>query len=84
MKTLDVKDRPELAPLVKEVNDGRFVLMQEGHAVALVDPLDDDDLEWLAIESSPEFIESIARSRQEFTEGKCISHEDLKKKLGLD
>lgn len=83
MKTLDVKDRPELTPIITETTNGSFVLMQEGHAVALVEPFDDDDLEWLAIESSPEFIDSIARSRQEFAEGKCISHEELKKKLGL-
>lgn len=58
--------------------------MANKHADALVEPLDDDDLEWLAIESSPEFIESIARARQQARAGQTISHEELKRKLGLD
>lgn len=84
MKTIDLKERPELEEAVRELENGSAVLLRDGHAVAMVSPVDDDDLEWLALETSPEFIESIAHARQQAREGKVISHEQLMKELGID
>ncbi len=84
MKTIDLRERPELEPVVRELSNDSTVLVRDGHAVAMVSPLDDDDLDWLALETSPAFIESIACARQQAREGKVISHEQLMKELGLE
>jgi hypothetical protein len=57
--------------------------MQNGRAVAVVIPIDGDDLEWLKLERSPEFIASIAKAREQVRSGDCVSHEELLAELGL-
>jgi hypothetical protein len=47
-------------------------------------PFDDEDVEWYAREHDPGFIESIAKARQQVTNGKTKSHGELKKELGID
>ena len=47
-----------------------LILTRDGHAVALVMPFDDDDLEWYARERDPEFLNSIARAREQVKTGR--------------
>lgn len=50
----------------------------------LVSDFDDDDLYWYEREKDPEFIASIAQAREEVAQGKTVTHEELKKELGLE
>jgi len=43
-----------------------------------------DDLAWYARERDPAFLESLARARRQVEQGKTVSHENLKRELGLD
>ena len=47
-------------------------------------PFDDDDLAWYARRRDPAFLASLAKARGQVEEGESVSHEDLKKELGLD
>ena len=81
-------------PMIREEDDPRHVpygiallaaiAMRDGHAVALVMPFDDDDLEWYARERDPSFLASLADARQQVAQGKTLSHGELKKALGID
>ena len=57
--------------------------MQNRRAVAVVIRIDGDDLEWLKLERSPEFIASIAKSREQVRSGDRVSHEELLAELDL-
>ena len=58
--------------------------MSNGHPVALVSALDDEELYWLKRERSPEFIESIKRAREQVANGETYSHEEVLKMLNMD
>src|SRR5215204_399685 len=53
------------------------LVIENGHAVALVTPFDDDDAEWYARERNPEFIESIRRAREQVKRGETLTESDL-------
>lgn len=82
MKTVVLNQDTRLADVVPETDED-VLIIRDGHVVALVTPFDDDDAEWYARERDPAFIESIARARQQVKEGETISHEELKKRLGI-
>lgn len=84
MKTVELNEKTPLAELVGQGEDQEVVVMQNGHAVALLVPFDDDDLEWYSRERAPEFIDSIAQARQQLSANQGLSHSELKKRLGLD
>ena len=69
-------------PSVSEFQLEGVVVVCDGHAVALVVPFDDDDLQWYARERDPAFLASLARARQQVREGKTVRHGDLKRELG--
>jgi len=39
---------------------------------------------WYARERDPAFLESLAKARRQVEQGKTVSHENLKRELGLD
>jgi len=45
---------------------------------------DDDELYWYKREHDPAFIASIAEAREHVAQRKTITHEELKKRLGID
>jgi antitoxin (DNA-binding transcriptional repressor) of toxin-antitoxin stability system len=67
-----------------EQGQEEVLVVKNGHAVALVIPFDDEDLEWYAREREPDFLASLVRARQQVERGETIRHEDLKRELGLD
>jgi len=83
MKMLDLKDAATLAGVLRENPGEEVVLVRDGHAVALLVPFDDADLEWYGRERNPEFIDSIAQARQQVAARQTVSHDELKKRLGL-
>jgi hypothetical protein len=83
MKTVSVTDKLTADDLLKQGHDGDVVVLRNGHAVGLLVPFDDDDLEWYQRERDPAFIASIDRARQQVVKGQTISHDELKRKLGI-
>ena len=84
MKTVTWTENTSCADIVRQAEHEEVILMRDGHAVALVTPFDDDDLEWYAREHDPAFLASIARAREQVADQRTTSHQDLKRKLGLD
>jgi hypothetical protein len=70
--------------VLQQSKKGDVVLTRGGHAVALVRQFDDEELYWYMRQHDPEFIASIARARKRAAKGQTISHEELKKRLGID
>jgi hypothetical protein len=83
MKTLNCNRPTSSEEIIRASQDEDVVLMRDGHALALVIPFDDDDLEWYARERDPEFLASIARARAQVRQGRTFSQEELKRELGL-
>ena len=60
MKTLQVAKELSSEDLVRVVQDSEIVLMSNGHPVAFITPLHDDELYWLKRERSPEFAAAMS------------------------
>ena len=84
MKTVTWTDNTAWADTVRQAEHEEVLVMRGGHAVALLMPFDDDDLEWYGRERNPQFLASIAEARRQVQEGRTISHGALKKELGLE
>ena len=84
MKTMTWNSETKCDEVVHEAQSEDVVLVQNGRPVAVVMPVDDDDLDWLKIERSPEFIAAIADAREQVRRGETITHEQLLAELGLD
>ena len=84
MKTVAWTDNTPWADLMRQAEQEAVVLTRDGHAVALLSPFDDDDLEWYVREQDPAFLASIATARQQVAQGKTRRHDDLKKELGIE
>lgn len=83
MKTVAITDKPSIAELLPE-NGEDVLLVRDGHAVALVTPVDDDDLDWYARERDPAFVESIRRAREQIKRGETMSQAELDRVLSKD
>ena len=81
MKTISWTKQTPWEDLLRQAEQEDVLLTRNGHAVVLLMPFDDDDLEWYARERDPGFLASIAEARRQVTAGKTISHADLKKEL---
>ena len=84
MKTVTWTENTSCADIVRQAEHEEVILMRDGHAVALVTPFDDDDLEWYVREHDPAFLASIARAREQVADQRTTSHQDLVRELGLD
>ena len=84
MKTLSWTDPSSAENLLEQGREESVLVMRDGHAIAVLVPLDDDDdAEWIEQEMDPAFIRSIAQGREDAKAGRLISHEELRKKLGF-
>ena len=83
MKTMTWNSETRCDEIVREARSEDVMLIQNGRPVAVVMPIEDDDLERLKFEQSPEFIASIAKAREQVRRGECITHEELLAELGL-
>jgi hypothetical protein len=84
MKTVAWTDSISWEELMRQVEHEEVLLLRDGHAVALLMPFDDDDVEWYAREHDPAFLASIAAARQQVAQRKTLDHGDLKKEFGLE
>lgn len=84
MKTVTFSENTSWEDLLHQIEQEEVLVLRDGHAVALLLPFDDDDLEWYARERDPAFLASIARAREQVAQGRTVSQADLKKTLGLE
>ncbi|MEI6514165.1 MAG: hypothetical protein WCO51_12970 [bacterium] len=84
MKTVTWTENMPWEETIRQAEQEEVLVMRNGHAVAMLVPFDDDDLEWYAQERDPRFLVSLTRSRQQIQEGQTVGHDDLKRELGLD
>ena len=83
MKTVTWTDNTAWEDAMRQAEQGEVLVMRSGHAVALLMPFDDDDLDWYERERDPRFLASLAQARRQVQESRTISHEALKNELGL-
>jgi hypothetical protein len=82
MKKIDIQGDAKLEDVLQEAKKEDVVLMRNGHAVALLTDFDDEEM--YARERDPDFIASIVRAREQAAKGETVTHEDLKRELGID
>jgi hypothetical protein len=83
MKRVELTAELKVKNLVRQMKGESVVLTRGGSAVALLTETSEDDLYWLERECDPAFIKSIAKARKQVAEGKTITHEELKRRLGI-
>ena len=83
MKTVTWTDNTAWEEAMRQAEQGEVLVMRGGHAVALLMPFDDDDLQWYGQERDPEFLASLAKARRQVQDGETVSHDLLKNELGL-
>ena len=84
MKTVIWTEDASWDEVLRQAGDEDVVVLRDGHPVVLMTPFDDDDLAWYARERDPAFLESLAKARRQVEQGKTVSHESLKRDLGLN
>jgi hypothetical protein len=83
MKTVIWTENTAWEATVRQAEHEEVLVMRDGHAVALLMPFDDDDLEWYVRERDPAFLASLVQARRQVREGRTIGHGELKQELGL-
>jgi len=84
MTQVEITPGLDVEKIIKQAQAGDVVLMRAGHAVALLSDFDDEDLYWYGRERDPQFLASLAKAREQVANGQTVSHEELKKQLGID
>ena len=84
MKQVEVTPELQWDKVLEQAKTEDVVLTRQGHAVALVSDFDDADLDWYSREQEPGFLASLRRARDEVRQGKTVSHEELKRQLGIE
>ena len=84
MKTVTWTENASWDEVLRQAPEEDVIVLRDGHPFVLMTPFDDDDLTWYARERDPAFLESLARARRQVEQGKTVSHENLKRELGLD
>jgi hypothetical protein len=84
MKTVNWAADSSWDEVLQQASQEDVVVMRDGLPVVLMTPFDEDDLAWYVRERDPAFLESLAEARRQVEAGYTISHNELKKELGLD
>lgn len=84
MKQIELTPDVALEKLLQQAQQEDIILTRDGHAVALISEIDDEELYWYGREQDPAFLESLARARAQIQAGQVVSHEELKRQLGIE
>ena len=84
MKTVNWTANASWDEALRQAGEEDVLVLRDGHPVVLMSPFDDDDLAWYARERDPSFLASLAKARNQIEGGESVSHDELKKELGLD
>ena len=68
---------------VRELEGEPLVVMEHGVPLAVLVPIDEDDLESLALGSNPRFLAVIEQARTQCRQGLGLSSETVRRELGL-
>ena len=84
MKRIELSEATgPLKQYARELAHEPLVLTERGHAIVAIFPIDDADLESLALSASPRFLELIERSRADYRNGASVSAEKARRELGI-
>jgi len=84
VKTVTWTENASWDEVLRQAAEEDVIVLRDGHPLVLMTPFDEDDLAWYARERDPAFLESLAKARRQVEQGKTLSHENLKRELGLD
>ncbi len=84
MKEIEIQPGLKLEDILQQVKQEDLVLTENGHAVALLSEMDDDELYWYRREHDPAFIASIAAARQHVAQGRAVKLDDLVRELDIE
>ena len=73
-----------LGQYARELEEEPLILTENGHAIAALLPIDDADLDSIALSLSPKFQAVIERAREEFRNGASLSADEVRRELGID
>jgi len=84
MKTIELTQATNsLEHYARELEQEPLVVTEGGHAIAALYPIDDADLESLALSLSPKLQAMIERSRAEYRNGATLSADEVRCELGI-
>ena len=83
MKMLALTASKLAEELLREAEGEDVAVLRDGHPVALLTPMDDDEMYWYLREQDPGFIKSIADARADIAAGHGMPQEELEKELGI-
>jgi hypothetical protein len=72
-----------LAAYARELKHEPLALTEGGHAIAALFPIDDDDLESLALSLSPKFQALIDRARAKYRKGASVLADVARREIGI-
>jgi len=84
VKTVTWTENASWDEVLRQAGQEDVLVLRDGHPVVLMTPFDDDDLAWYTREHDPAFLDSLAEARRQVEQGKTVTHENLKKELGLN
>jgi antitoxin (DNA-binding transcriptional repressor) of toxin-antitoxin stability system len=85
MKTLEISQAVDsLSQYARRLNGEPLVLTEAGRPVAALMPIDEADLESIALQAHPKFWEVIEQARAEHRAGAGLSSQEVRGELGLD
>ena len=84
MKSIDVSQATgSLGQYARELDREPLILTDGGEPIAALVPIDDADLETVALGTNPRFMELIERARAQYRSGQSLSSDEVRRELGL-
>ena len=84
MKTVTWTEDASWDEVLRQAGEEDVLVLRDGRPVVLMTPFDEDDLAWYTREREPEFLESLAKAREQVRQGKTVSQEELRAEFGVD
>lgn len=82
MKTIELSEVSALAPHVQPGSHEPVILTQDGHTIAAILPVDENDVESLLLSVSPQFQAILDRSQRRLESEAGLSSTGVRSRLG--
>lgn len=83
-RTIDITEATHsLAEYAQQAETGPLVVTSNGRPIAIVLPVENADIETIALSENAQFLALIERSRQRQTEEGSLSSDEVRKRLGI-
>lgn len=83
MKVIEKSDATgSLGEYAADIENGPFVVTNQGKPVAVLVPIENADLETIALSNDRRFLDLIERSRARVRTEGCVSAEEMRRRLG--